>query len=62
MKGKQQKGLNKYLIHYTGLPDYEGNKAAVILNYNADKGINLKACGKLLKPARINETYIWCWR
>ncbi|VFV28859.1 eukaryotic translation initiation factor 1a [Lynx pardinus] len=52
----EENNLNKYLRHYTGLPDDEDNKADVILKYNADEGINLKACGKLPKYAEINET------
>lgn len=55
----EKNGLNKYLIHFIGLTDYEDNRANVILNYNADEGINLRACGKLPKPAKINEIYIW---
>ncbi|GLD53299.1 eukaryotic translation initiation factor 1A X-linked a [Lates japonicus] len=38
------------------LPDYQDNKADVILKYNADEARSLKAYGELPEHAKINET------
>ncbi|KAF5922826.1 hypothetical protein HPG69_013171 [Diceros bicornis minor] len=46
---------NKDII-LVGMPDYRSNKADVILKYNADEGIRLKAYGKFPKHAKLNET------
>lgn len=38
---------------------FKDNKADVILKYNADEAISLKAYGKLPKHDEINETHIF---
>ncbi|EHB16770.1 Eukaryotic translation initiation factor 1A [Heterocephalus glaber] len=36
--------------------DYQDNQGDVILKYNADEAISLKAYGELSEHAKINET------